>query len=147
MKQGIDYIGVCVVYFCHDGQDNFVMNKRGENCRDEIGKWDVGGGALELGEKYEDRIKQEIKEEFCANVLDYEFLGFRDMHRIHQGVKTHWLAIDFKVLIDKEKVKNGEPHKFDDLKWFTLDNIPNDEELHSSMPLFFKKYKDKLKKL
>jgi len=147
MKQGIDYIGVCVVYFCHDGQGNFVMNKRGENCRDEVGKWDIGGGALELGEKYEDRLKQEIKEEFCADVLDYEFLGFRDMHRIHQGVKTHWLALDFKVLVDKEKVKNGEPHKFDEIAWFTLDNMPVDEESHSSMPLFFKKYEDKLKKL
>ena len=147
MKQGIDYIGVCVVYFCHDGQGNFVMNKRGENCRDEVGKWDIGGGALELGEKYGDRLKQEIKEEFCTNVLDYEFLGFRDMHRIHQGVKTHWLALDFKVLVDKEKVKNGEPHKFDEIAWFTLDNMPVDEESHSSMPLFFKKYEDKLKKL
>lgn len=43
MKPGVDYIGVCVVYLCHDGQGNFVMNKRGKNCRDEVGKWDIGG--------------------------------------------------------------------------------------------------------
>ena len=48
MKKGEDYIGVSVVYFCHDGKGNFVMAKRSENCRDEIGNWDIGGGGLNL---------------------------------------------------------------------------------------------------
>lgn len=27
IKKGVDYTGVCVVYFCHDGKGNFLMNK------------------------------------------------------------------------------------------------------------------------
>ena len=37
MKKGIDCTGVCVVYFCHDGEGNFVMGRRSENARDEHG--------------------------------------------------------------------------------------------------------------
>ena len=47
--------------------------------------------------KFQD-LTEEVKEEYSADVLDYEFLGYRDVHREHNGDKTHWLALDFKVL-------------------------------------------------
>jgi 8-oxo-dGTP diphosphatase len=142
-EKGFDYPGVCVVYFCHDGKGDFVMAKRSKNTRDEHGKWDIGGGGLEFDEKVEENLKKEIKEEYCVDVIDYEFLGYRDVHRKHNGKQTHWVSLDFRVLVDPEKVKNGEPHKFDDIKWFTLDNLPN--SMHSELPEFFKIYKNKLK--
>ena len=142
MKKGIDCIGNCVVYFCHDGQGNYVLNKRSINSRDEQGAWDCGGGGIEVGDSVIDTIKKEIKEEYCADVLDYEFLGYRDVHREHNGEKTHWIALDFKVRLDKEQVKNGEPHKFDEIGWFSLDNLP--QPLHSQFPFALEKYKDKL---
>lgn len=141
-KKGVDYVGVSIVYSCHDGQGNFVMNKRGQNARDEHGCWDFGGGALEFGETIEETLKKEIKEEYCADVLNYEFMGFRDVHREHQSKETHWLALDFKVLVDRNQVQNGEPHKFDEINWFTLDNLP--EDLHSQLPNFLELYKEKL---
>lgn len=143
MKKGLDYIGVCVVYFCHDGKGNILMNKRGENCRDEQGMWDIGGGGLEFGQKVEDAICEEIKQEYCTDVLSTQFLGYRDVHREKDGIKTHWLALDFKVLVDSAKVGNGEPHKFDEIGWFTFDSIP--EKLHSQLLYFLEKYKEKLK--
>jgi 8-oxo-dGTP diphosphatase len=143
MKQGIDHIGVSVVYFCHDGKGNFVAMKRGTNARDENGRWDIGGAGMEFGERAEQTLVREIKEEFCTDVIDYEFLGFRDVHRELNGKPTHWIALDFKVLIDPYKVAIGEPHKFDDLKWFTLEDFP--ENMHSQFPEFLRKYKNKLK--
>lgn len=145
MRKGFDYPGISICYFCHDGKGNFVMAKRSKNCRDEHGRWDIGGGALEFGENIEDRLKIEIKEEYCTDVLEFDFIGFDDVHRVHNGEKTHWVALSFKVLVDKNKVKIGEPHKFDDLKWFTLDNLP--DGLHSELPKFFKKYREKLNKI
>ena len=47
-RAGISYIGTAVVFFCHDGKGNFVLSKRGENCRDEHGRWDPGGGAVKM---------------------------------------------------------------------------------------------------
>ncbi|MEI6420564.1 MAG: NUDIX domain-containing protein [bacterium] len=143
MKKGEDYTGVSIVYFCHDGQGNFLLNKRSKNCRDEHGNWDPGGGGLEFGDTVESTLKKEIKEEYCTDVLDFEFLGYRDVHREHNGNKTHWIGLDFKVLVDRSKVKNGEPHKFDAVEWFTLDNLPT--PLHSQFPKFLKLYKNNLK--
>lgn len=114
-KKGVEYTGVTVSFFCHDGKGSFLMAKRSKNCRDEHGRWDMGGGGVEFGDKIEERLKTEIEEEYCTNVLDFEFLGYRDVHREHNGVKTHWISLDFKVLVDPEKVKIGEPHKFDDI--------------------------------
>ena len=108
MKQGIDYIGVGIVFFCHDGRGNFLMNKRSKKTRDEHGRWDIGGGGVELGEHIEDTVERELKEEYCTDIIKSEFLGFRDVHRVDEkGNKTHWIALDFKVLVDKRKVRNG----------------------------------------
>ena len=142
MKKGEDYIGVSVVYFCHDGNGNFVMAKRSENCRDEIGNWDIGGGGIEFGDTALETLKKEIKEEYCADVLEFEFLGYRDAFRENKGKKTHWIGLDFKVLVDPSKVAIGEPHKFTDLGWFQLDKLP--ERTHSLLPKFLERYKNKL---
>ncbi len=99
LKKGIDYVGVTVVYFCHDGNGRFVMAKRKNTTRDEFGRWDIGGGGLEFNDTVEGTLRKEIKEEYCADVLDYEFLGYRDVHREHEGKPTHWVALDFKVRI------------------------------------------------
>ncbi len=142
MKKGQDYTGVTIVYFCHDGKGNFLMSKRSTNCRDEHGCWDPGGGGLEFGHDVIDTLKKEIKEEYCTDVLDHEFLGYRDVHREHDSKKTHWIALDFKVLVDTSKVKNGEPHKFDKIDWFKIDSLP--KPIHSQVPKALELYKDKL---
>lgn len=64
MRKGIDCIGVTVVFFCHDGKGNFVLSKRSKNTRDEQGRWDPGGGALEIHERIEDAIRREVREEY-----------------------------------------------------------------------------------
>ena len=142
MIPGIDYVGVTTVYFCHDGKGNFVMAKRSNQARDEHGRWEIGGGALEHEITVEDNLKKEIAEEYGTGVLSFEFLGFRDVHREHEGAKTHWIGLEFKVLVDPHKVKNNEPHKFDEIGWFTLNTIP--DFVHSQFPEFLEKYKDKL---
>ncbi len=144
MNKGLDFVGVTIVYFCHNGKGNFVMAKRSKNCRDEIGKWDVGAGALEVEDSVEQTLRKEIMEEYSTEVLSFEFLGFRDVMG-HKGNNfSHWLALDFKVLVNPGQVKIGEPHKFDDLKWFTLENLLPTQELHSQLPYFLKKYNGKL---
>ncbi len=142
MKKGTECIGVAVVYFCHDGKGNVLLAKRSQNSRDEIGKWDIGGGAVEFSQDVEDVVRKEIQEEYSTDVRALEFLGFRDVHRTHDDVSTHWIALDFKVLVDRAKVKIGEPHKFDDLAWFTLGTLPS--PVHSQLPTFLRKYKDRL---
>ncbi|MGB2580187.1 MAG: NUDIX domain-containing protein [Minisyncoccia bacterium] len=142
MKKGEDHIGIAVTFLCHDGNGNFLFSKRSANCRDEHGRWDHGSGALEFSDTVEGTLKKEVLEEYCTDVLEYQTLGYRDVHREHAGRRTHWIALDFLVHVDRDKVKNGEPHKFDDIGWFTLNNLP--APLHSQFPTFLKLYKDKI---
>jgi ADP-ribose pyrophosphatase YjhB (NUDIX family) len=142
MQKGIDYTGVTIVFLCHDGNGNYLLNRRSEKCRDEHGCWDPGGGGLDFGQTVLGTLRKEIREEYCTDIVSHEFLGYRDVHRKHDGEKTHWIALDFKVLVDRQKVKNGEPHKFTELGWYKLGNLP--EPLHSQFPLFLEKYSHRL---
>jgi 8-oxo-dGTP diphosphatase len=142
MKSGEDYIGVAVVYFCHDGQGNVVLSKRGANSRDEHGMWDPGGGALDFGESVGSALRREVLEEYCTDIIESEFLGMREVHREEGGTRSHWIALDYKVLVDPAKVKNGEPHKLDAVEWFRLDALP--EPLHSQFPDFLERYRGRL---
>ncbi len=142
MKKGIDYPGITTVFLCHDGNGNYLLSKRSIQCRDEHGTWDPGAGALEHGLPVLENLKKEIEEEYCTEVLELEHLGYRDVHREHKGEKTHWIALDFKVLINRDKVKIGEPHKIEAIGWFKKEEFP--EPLHSQFPHFLEKYKDKM---
>lgn len=142
MQKGIDYIGVAVIFLCHNGKGNYLLAKRSKNCRDEHGRWDCGGGGIDFGDRVINTLKKEIKEEYCADVLDYEFLGYRDVHRNENSSRTHWISLDFKVLVNSEQVKIGEPHKFDEIGWFKLENFP--DRMHSQLPEFLRLYKNKI---
>lgn len=142
MKKGVDYTGISIVFLCHDGRGNYLFNKRSNRCRDEHGSWDCGGGALEFGADVIETLKKEIAEEYCTTVLSHEFLGYRDVHRIHDGKKTHWIALDFTVLIERNSVANGEPQKFAEIGWFKLGSFP--APLHSQFPRFLEKYQNRL---
>ncbi|MCA9360251.1 NUDIX hydrolase, partial [Candidatus Kaiserbacteria bacterium] len=92
MKKGEDYIGVAVGFRCHDGKGNYLMHRRGSNCRDECGKWDFGGGALKFGEKIEDGLRREVKEEYGADIISCELLCHRETFREQGGKLTHWVG-------------------------------------------------------
>ncbi|MDO8618517.1 MAG: NUDIX domain-containing protein [Candidatus Daviesbacteria bacterium] len=126
MKKGVDYIGVTCVFFCHDGKGNLLMHKRSQNCKDERGNWDVGGGSLEFGESFEEGVLREIKEEYCCDVLDLKFVEARNVLRVnHENKKTHWVALLFAVKVNPKQVKLGEPEKMDEIGWFSEKNWPN----------------------
>lgn len=125
LQRGVDYIGVCCVFFCHDGQGNFVMHKRSDECRDEQGRWDCGSGSMEFGESFEDGVRREILEEYAVEPKELKLCGVRNVIREHNGQPTHWIAVVFAALVDRDCVKMNEPEKMDDLNWFRIDNLPD----------------------
>lgn len=135
LRKGIDHIGISASFVVHDGDGNILLMKRGKNARDEHGRWDCVGGAIEFGETIEEAIARECREELCTDPLDMEFLTVYDAHRTHEGEPTHWVAIMYVVRVDPTKVRIGEPEKFDDIGWFTSTTLPS--PLHSQ---FHKSY-------
>jgi len=129
-RRGIDFIGVTCSFLCHDGNGRILMHKRSKNCRDEQGRWDIGAGALEFGEKIEDTVRREVREEYCADALEMKFTGYLDVHRqLDDGSPTHWICIMHTVKVDPKQAKNNEPYKIDEIGWFDKDNLP--KPLHS----------------
>ena len=70
-QKGINFVGVAVVYFCHDGKGGVIMQRRGQNCRDEKGRWDIGGGGVEFGVPIEKicatKFWKSTRLEFCLS--------------------------------------------------------------------------------
>ena len=142
MQKGFDYIGVSVSYFCHDGKGNYLMQKRSANARDEHGRWDFGGGGLDFGETIENQLRMELKEEYCVENYTSKFVGYNETFREMEGRKVHWVHFHFLVQVDPKEVKNGEPHKFDEIGWFRLDALPS--PLHSATLTDIKQFKDQM---
>lgn len=134
LQKGVDFIGVTCVFVCHDGTGRILLGKRSKNCRDEHGRWDPGGGSMEFGENFEETIQREVTEEYRAAPQKIEFLNVRNVLRTHLGKPTHWIAVDFSVLLDPAETTIGEPDKIDEIGWFTKDTLP--ENLHSQMPAY-----------
>lgn len=125
MKRGVDFIGVGVVFICHDGHGHILLHKRSNKCRDEHGHWDNGGGAVEFGEDLEEAVRREVAEEYGVEPVSIKFLVHKNVIRQNGDHQTHWVAMRYAVLVDPEKVINGDPEKIDEIGWFTLDNLPS----------------------
>lgn len=129
MIKGVDYPGVCTVFYCHDGQGNWVFHKRSKNTRDEHGAWDTGSGSLEFGLTLEENVLKEVQEEYgCRGIIE-EQLAATAVMREWQGNQTHWIAIPFIVRVNPKEVRIGEPEAMDEIGWFALDNLP--QPLHT----------------
>ena len=132
LRRGIDHIGVSAVSVIHNGKGKILLMKRGPKARDEQGRWDVCGGAIEFGESIDEAIRREVEEELCTEPIDIDFLTVYDAHREHEGNQTHWIAIVHAVKVEPDKVKIGEPHKIAEIGWFTEATLP--KPLHSQFP-------------
>ncbi|HRN96721.1 MAG TPA: NUDIX hydrolase [Candidatus Levybacteria bacterium] len=137
---GVDYIGITTPFYCNDGKGKFVMHKRSKNTRDEHGTWDFGGGKVEFGAQLEESVLREVFEEYGVKGKIQEQVPPHSIIRTHNGKETHWLAIPFFVKVNLKKVINNEPHKIDEIGFFTLDTLPT--PIHSGVEKSMKKYSE-----
>lgn len=140
IKPGVDYIGITTPFYCNDGKGTFVIHKRSDNCRDEKGKWDFGGGQLDFGQELEESVLREIREEYGSDGTIQEQLPPHSVLREQNGIQTHWLAIPFFVQVNLKDVQNNEPEKISEIGFFTLDNLPT--PLHSGVIKTMARYKE-----
>ena len=129
MKQGVDYIGVTVCFYCHDGKGKLLLNKRSENCRDEKGRWDCGGGALKFAETWEEGVRREVEEEYTCQIKKLDIVAVNNVIRTHEGRQTHWIAIIYAAEVNPRDVTIGDKDKISEIGWFNLNKLP--KPLHS----------------
>lgn len=141
MKPGKDYVGIVTPFYCHDGKGNILMQKRGEKARDEVGRWDPGGGKLEKGLTLEENVRKEVREEYNCECEIQDRLPTHEIIAERDGEKVHWLVQGFFVKVNRDEAENGEPEKFNEVKWFSLDELP--ENLHSGFAETLERYREK----
>ena len=125
MKPGLDYIGVGVGAAIFDKKGRLFLTLRGKGAKNERGKWEIPGGAVEFGEKFEQALKREIKEELDIEIEVGELLDICD-HIIPEE-NQHWVSPTYICQIKKGTPKILEPHKCEAIGWFTVaeaENLP-----------------------
>lgn len=133
MKPGVDYIGVgCGALIINDKNETLLV-KRGVNSKNEAGVWSKPGGAVEFGEKVEDAVRREIKEELNVDIELTKFLGFTN--HIINSESQHWVTFNYLAKIIKGNPKIMEPEKIAEIKWFNLRSLPEKLSQTTSEPI------------
>lgn len=110
----------CVFLFLR--KENKILLSRRFNTGHEDGKYSLVSGHLERGEVLEEALIREAKEELSIS------LKKKDLSLIY--VLSREMAeggrIDFVFTANnwRNKIKNNEPNKCDDLKWFDIKKMP-----------------------
>lgn len=142
-KPGIDFIGVSVGAFIVNNKGEILLMKRSQNAKNEKGKWEAPGGAVEFGETLEKAIRREMQEELG---IDIEILSqWSAKDHIIPDEKQHWVPTTFLVHVAKNQTpKIMEPHKHDAIDWFAIDNFPTPLSLITQIGV--EEYRSQLKK-
>ena len=125
MQKGIDYIGVGVGAIIFNRKSAVFLAKRGKNARNERHKWEFPGGSVEFGETLEQALVREVQEEFGFAVEVIQLLDV--VNHILPGEKQHWVSPTYLCSYKDGNPRIREPHKCEEIGWFTLDAIPENE--------------------
>lgn len=125
MKKGIDYIGVGAGAVIVDQEGRVFLAKRGREAGNERHKWEFPGGGVEFGEKLEDALVREVMEEYGFSIEVEELLDV--VNHIIPEEKQHWISPTFLCRYKGGAPQIREPHKCEQIGWFSVDEIPESE--------------------
>jgi len=122
MQKGKDYIGVGCGALIVNENNEVLLTKRGEKSRNNIGAWTQPGGSVEFGEKIEDAILREIREEVGVDIELLRLLVVTSHIMPEEG--QHWVPATYLAKIKSGEPKNLEPGKISEVKWFNINEVP-----------------------
>ncbi len=103
-------------------KDDKILLLRRFNTGYEDGNYSVVAGHLEGNETFTEAMIREAKEEADIDIRPEDL---ETVHVMHRKVPTEE-RVDFFIRANKweGEIKNMEPERCNELKWFTLDNLP-----------------------
>ena len=123
MKPGIDFIGVgAFVLIFNDNNEVLLVNHKPTSKKPEdfSNCWSMPGGTVEFGETAIEALKREIKEELGITIFSEKLISYDDWIKMDR----HWIGLNF-IAKTKDTPKIQEPGKIKEVRFFALDNIPN----------------------
>lgn len=139
--ENIIKVGIGIIV--RDG-NKILLGHRSDNCKDtggiyEPGSWTLPGGKQEYNETVLEGAKREVKEETNLDVSNLSIFGVAD--DIQPG--KHFVTIQIVSNKFEGELKNMEPTKHSEWKWFDINNLP--EKIYSPSKKFLKEYLEKNK--
>lgn len=106
-------------------QDGKILLLRRANTGFMDGHYSLVAGHVDPGETFTECLIREAKEEAWITIHSKDVQVSHIMHR-DSGFETDNERIDafFTINSWEGEIVNKEPHKCDDLAWFSLDNLP-----------------------
>jgi len=107
-----------------------------------FGFWRVPGSGPSFGERVEDALKREMKEELNIEIDIIKFLGFGQdtVTRIEKRTKASRLLLYFECEIKKGEIKATAPNEISEMKWLSPCEIKKHQNTEPGMIDFFKKF-------
>ena len=113
-------VGVGVLIF---NENNQILLGQRQGSHGHL-SWQPPGGHLEFNESFENCVRREAKEEVDIAIENIAFIGMTNDYFTDSG--KHYISIFMKAtLAPNQHVKNCEPHKAKNWRWFTLDQLPS----------------------
>lgn len=113
-----------VFLFLRDG--NKILLSRRANTGYQDGKYGVPAGHLEGGELAIDGLRREALEEAGITIAAEDLKFVHVTHRLSGALEQERVDFFFEASKWRGEVTNMEPDKCDDLRWFDIDNLPDD---------------------
>jgi 8-oxo-dGTP diphosphatase len=121
-----------------------LLEKRGNDPGK--GKWSIPGGLVELGERLEQTVIREVREETELEVERPEFIDVVDNISLdeHGMVKYHFVILDYFVRLKGGVLKAASDAE--ELRWVALSDLEK-YDLTATVKVFFQRNTEKLEKL
>ena len=139
MIKGKDYIGVGCWGIVTNQQNQILLIKKKVNDY-----WERPGGNVEVGETLEECIVREVKEEIGIKTKVINFVTFDQV--FFGNDKKQWIAFCYHLKYISGKIKNIEPEKHDDVKWFSFSDLPKNLSPYTKKVIEKYHQKDTIKK-
>lgn len=122
--------------------NKILLGHRCDNYKDtggihEPGSWTLPGGKQEYNETVLEGAAREVKEETNLDISELSFFGLSDDIQPDK----HYVTIQVISNNYSGELKNLEPTKHSEWKWFDINDLP--ENLYSPSKKFIEAYKDR----
>ncbi len=127
MKQRNKAIPAAYLFLEKDGK--YLIARRA-NTGYQDGVYQVPAGHVEDQELPSEAIIREAKEEIGVDIAPEDLHCFHVSYRPRHDDTDNRADFFFSTSVWKGEIINVEPHKCDDLKWASLDELPQNMTLH-----------------
>ncbi|MFP3985146.1 MAG: NUDIX hydrolase [Candidatus Bathyarchaeia archaeon] len=133
-------VGVGAVAVC---EGKILLVKRGSEPGKH--KWSIAGGLVELGEKIQDTVIREVKEESNLDVEAHSLIDVVDNLELDEngGLRYHFVILDFFVRLKAGLLRAGSDVL--EVRWVPLDEVEK-YDLTGTFRDFFERNRKTLKR-